>query len=756
MEGTEAPVPRLERSAGIDFARGMALLGIILVNARFFFLPMGCALGDGPLPQGLVRSTLDLAVHDAVDALATFKFISIFSLLFGFGLAQQAARAAAAGRSRWPNALRRLGLMLAIGAVHGIFIWYGDILTTYALLGVLAVACIGLDDRWLRRVTIGVLSLVVLITVVGAALQWALAGIEPPAAAPEAAADMAAESPRGIDAMLAAEFNVGSQAWIEAETSAFRTGPWHEALLFRVVGYLFGTLAAPFSYGWQSLMMMLLGVWAQRSGLFAAAASGRRRRLASRLILAGLPFAALAVLPWWLLGRESGAATALTTVGVAASAVLLPVGYACLAVEFGPRLPAVLRAPVQAAGSIGLTVYLGESIACTAIASWWGLAMFGTMGDARFTMVAMGVWAGLAIAALAWTTFVGNGPMERLWRWGTYGSMRQLPSTALPLLALALSVLPACNPRPTGPSVAAEAVGEPIAIEPLPGVAVEPKAGITGSVRIHADVPSSDASIRARNVVVWLPPGYADAAAATQRYPVLYMHDGQNAFDPATAFLGREWHADEVADRLVREGRIPPLIIVGIWNTPDRVADYTPDQDPDEHRGDRKPQGRGGNGKAYLAWIATELKPMIDRAYRTRPERTSTAMMGSSLGGIISLAAAEERPETFGRIAAVSPSLWWNGGSVIDRWSARPPAPDRLWICMGDRERAGLDAELRRFEQAIRAADPGLAERMHAEVVAGGTHDEPSWSARLDRILEYLLAERASGAEATKDSRPRR
>jgi hypothetical protein len=75
---------------------------------------------------------------------------------------------------------------------------------------------------------------------------------------------------------------------------------------------------------------------------------------------------------------------------------------------------------------------------------------------------------------------------------------------------------------------------------------------------------------------------------------------------------------------------------------------------------------------------------------------------------------------------------------------------------MGDRERAGLDAELRRFEQAIRAADPGLAERMHAEVVAGGTHDEPSWSARLDRILEYLLAERASGAEATKDSRPRR
>lgn len=416
-----APIPRFERNAGIDFARGMALLGIILVNARFFFLPMGCALGQGPLPEGLGRSTLDWAVHDAVDALATFKFISIFSLLFGFGLAHQAARAAASARSRWPNALRRLALMLAIGAVHGLVIWYGDILTLYALLGLLVVACIGLDDRWLRRVTIGVLAVILLITLAGMALQWAFADAVAAAAPAEPAADPAAGPVRGIDAMLAAEFNPASPAWIEAETSAFRTGPWHEALLFRATGYLFGTLAAPFSYGWQSFMMMLLGVWAQRSGLFAKDASGRRRRLATRLVLAGLPFAALAVLPWWLLGRESGAATALTGLGLSLSAILLPVGYACLAVEFGPRLPAILRAPVQAAGSIGLTVYLGESIVCTMIASWWGLAMFGTMGDARFTMVAVGVWAALAVAALAWTRFVGNGPMERLWRRGTYG-----------------------------------------------------------------------------------------------------------------------------------------------------------------------------------------------------------------------------------------------------------------------------------------------------------------------------------------------
>jgi predicted alpha/beta superfamily hydrolase len=192
----------------------------------------------------------------------------------------------------------------------------------------------------------------------------------------------------------------------------------------------------------------------------------------------------------------------------------------------------------------------------------------------------------------------------------------------------------------------------------------------------------------------------------------------------------------------VRAGRIPPIIIVGLWNTPDRVADYTPDQDPDEKRGDHKPQGRGGNGAAYLRWITDELKPMIDRTYRTRPGRADTAIMGSSLGGIISLAAAEQHPATFGRVAAVSPSLWWNTGSVIERWRARCPQPDRLWMCMGDRERAGLDDALRRFEQSIRPGPTGLGDRLHAEVVPGGTHDEPSWSARLDRILVFLFAER--------------
>ena len=412
------PVPRAERSGGIDIARGLALLGIIVVNARFFFLPSASAAEIGPLPEGLQRSSLDWAVHDVVDVLANYKFISVFSLLFGFGLAQQAARCAAAGRSRWRMGLRRLGLLLAIGLLHGLLVWDGDILTLYAIIGTVVLACIGLDDRWLYRVTMGVVALVLLVTVASAGMEWGFFG----AAADDGSVAVVAEHPlRGVDAMTAADFDISSRTWIEAEAFASRQGPWLDATAFRAVSYALSLLIAPISYGWQVLLMMLVGVWAQRTRLFAPESSSRRRVLAVRLIAAGLPFAAAAVLPGCFLGRESPAAIALFTLALQMSALLLPVGYACLAVEFGPRLPTLLRAPIQAAGSIGLTVYLCESLVCTGIASWWGLARFGTMTDVEFTAIVIGVWAVLMVAALAWTRVFGSGPMERLWRWGTYG-----------------------------------------------------------------------------------------------------------------------------------------------------------------------------------------------------------------------------------------------------------------------------------------------------------------------------------------------
>ena len=186
---------------------------------------------------------------------------------------------------------------------------------------------------------------------------------------------------------------------------------------------------------------------------------------------------------------------------------------------------------------------------------------------------------------------------------------------------------------------------------------------------------------------------------------------------------------DDVAERM----------LASLDANPERVADYTLDIDPQVQRTDGKPQGQGGQGARYLDWIAKELKPFIDSHYRTRRGAETTAIMGSSLGGIISLAAAERYPDVFGCVAAVSPSLWWNGGSVIERWKSKPPAIHRLWIDMGDQERAGLCDELRRLEKAVQ---PAYGRSLHAEVIPGGRHDEPSWSTRLPRILKFLVADR--------------
>ena len=311
-------------------------------------------------------------------------------------------------------------------------------------------------------------------------------------------------------------------------------------------------------------------------------------------------------------------------------------------------------------------------------------------------------------------------------------SERMLPPV---LAALALAVAQASSP-PAPPSQKPAGTWS----IPLPGEPLGDRPGVTGTIRVHRGMaPAKVNGLKPRDVFVRLPRGYENMLKADQRYPVLYVHDGQNQFDPATAFLGREWHLDEAVDELEMRGWMPPVIVVAISNTPDRVADYTPDADPQEARTDGKPQGKGGEGARYLDWIANELKPFIDANYRTQRGPDTTAMMGSSLGGIISMAAAERHPGVFGCVAAVSPSLWWNGGSVIDRWKAKPPALRRLWIDMGDKERAGLCDELRRFEKAMQ---PVYGRSMHAEVVPGGRHDEPTWSARLPRILKFLFAER--------------
>lgn len=163
----------------------------------------------------------------------------------------------------------------------------------------------------------------------------------------------------------------------------------------------------------------------------------------------------------------------------------------------------------------------------------------------------------------------------------------------------------------------------------------EPVQGqITGTVNYHRDIEGE--RLRDRDLIVWLPPGYSENK--DQRYPVVYMHDGQNVFDPATSYLGVDWAIDESVDALIRAGTIEPLIVVGIYNTRDREAEYSP----------------GDKGKAYMEYVVNVVKPLIDNTYRTRPEREHTLTGGASMGGTISFMLGWDYPQVFGGAICMS------------------------------------------------------------------------------------------------------
>jgi len=226
-----------------------------------------------------------------------------------------------------------------------------------------------------------------------------------------------------------------------------------------------------------------------------------------------------------------------------------------------------------------------------------------------------------------------------------------------------------------------------------------------------------------RALRVWLPPGYA--AHPTKRYPVLYMHDGQNLFDPKTAYSS-EWHIDEVAERLIGAGRMREVIVVGIDNTPDRVPEYTPCCD-----------SRWGGGKvdAYGAFVVDTVKPLVDARYRTLPGREHTAMMGSSLGGIASVAIAARYAQVFGAAGSLSGSFWWNGGTLV----ANPPPhlPVKLYVDAGT-AMDGIEAT-RAYHAALQAQGYRDGKDLLYHEDAGGIHNESAWASRVYRPLTWFF-----------------
>jgi len=228
-----------------------------------------------------------------------------------------------------------------------------------------------------------------------------------------------------------------------------------------------------------------------------------------------------------------------------------------------------------------------------------------------------------------------------------------------------------------------------------------------------------------RSLRIYLPPGYD--AHPQQRYPVLYMHDAQNLFDASTASYGVEWGMARTLDRLIAQGAIEPVIVVGIDNTADRLAEYTPCCDP-EHG--------GGKLDAYERFIIDTVKPYADRTLRTLPGREHTAVMGSSLGGIASVDIAQRHPDVFSMAAGLSSSFWWNERTMIRH--VAPHVPVRFYIDAGT-DKDGLE-DTTAMRDAMQAAGYRLGADLYFYTMEGGIHNEKSWAARVHLPLIWFFA----------------
>ena len=244
--------------------------------------------------------------------------------------------------------------------------------------------------------------------------------------------------------------------------------------------------------------------------------------------------------------------------------------------------------------------------------------------------------------------------------------------------------------------------------------------------QFHSEILPDD-----RAVSVYLPPQYLEQKE--RRFPVLYLQDGQNLFDGRTSYVaGKTWKANTTADQLAEAGEIEPVILVGIANTGlRRMAEYTPTRDF---------KMGGGEGRSYARLLIEELKPWVDSLYRTLPEAENTGLGGSSLGGLISLYVGFAHPEVFGKLAVMSPSLWWDHRSILHAIEQQAKKPDlRIWLDMGTAEGAKHLRDTDALERLL--VKRGWRSGVDLEYVTapGAVHDERAWSERFGDVLRFLF-----------------
>ena len=241
---------------------------------------------------------------------------------------------------------------------------------------------------------------------------------------------------------------------------------------------------------------------------------------------------------------------------------------------------------------------------------------------------------------------------------------------------------------------------------------------IIGNVEFHREIYSKILD-KKRDFFVWLPPGYN--LNPSKSYPVLYMHDGQNLIDPKISYAGKDWQVDETVTRLIKEYKIKEVIVVGIYNTGDRLEEYSDTE----------------KGEKYLKFLIEELKAFVDSKYKTLPDPNNTAIMGSSMGGLASFLAAWKHPEVFSMAGCMSSSFYFNDDKIFKMLDEYDGSKKHIKIYIDH----GEDGLIRGQKMFCKLTQMGyiIGTDLDYYFAPGAEHNESEWAKRLERPLLFFF-----------------
>lgn len=445
------PVREGERIVTLDVLRGLAIFGIFMVNAPFFATSMHEAMNQSMLTT---VSGLDYVLAVATKVFFEHKFISLFSLLFGVGMAIQFTRANERGEAFRRVQWRRLAVLLGFGLIHGLLLWYGDILFIYGLMGLIAMWMIGLSPRaqiWLGIAGVG-LSICLLTMLLTASILFeqmneeshdtvaasnAATATEDNTESTDADADTTDEPEqaaaadnwsRWLDAMGDAQGDPNHPRWHDAELIAYGEGPMSLTITMRALSFVMMVIFGGLLFGLfpRALGLFLIGTALFKLGFFCADRSHWHKRAAVMGIGIGLPLELIAT---WLVDAAHGQMTMTRAAGDIlhyASAPVLTFGYiGCVCLLMGGAGSSAfgwLRDGLASVGRMALTNYLGSTVLATSVFYWWGLGYFAQWITTAMIGLVLGLFAVQMIASVLWLRAFQYGPIEWLWRWLSYGT----------------------------------------------------------------------------------------------------------------------------------------------------------------------------------------------------------------------------------------------------------------------------------------------------------------------------------------------